>query len=86
MRAVFSGPPDHLDRLLRVLDLLLHREILIESIELSDWTMLVETWPNGRHSFPRFTRDNPSSGPRRFVTTLKYVHASSRSGKPCRLV
>jgi hypothetical protein len=28
MRAVFSGPQDHLDRLLRVLDLLLHREIL----------------------------------------------------------
>jgi hypothetical protein len=58
------------------LQALLRREVLIESVELSDWTMVVETWPNGRHSFPRFTRDNPSKGPKRFVTTVKYVHAA----------
>ena len=58
------------------LQALLHREVLVESVELSDWTMLVETWPNGRHNFPKFTRDTPKQpGPKRFVTTVKYVHA-----------
>lgn len=58
------------------LSALIHREVLVESIELTDWTMLVETWSNGRHSFPKLTRDTPNTGPRRFVTTVKYVHAS----------
>ncbi len=36
---------------------LAHREVLIESVRMSDWTMAVETWPNGRHSFPKFARE-----------------------------
>ena len=36
--------------------------------------MLVEKW-EGAHNFPRFTRDNPSQGPRRFTSTLKYLRA-----------
>jgi hypothetical protein len=56
---------------------LLHREVLFESVELTDWKMLVETWPNGRHSFPRFTSGNPRKGPKRFITTVKYVHAGN---------
>ena len=56
---------------------LLHREVLIDSVVMTDWQMVVETWPNGRHSFPKFTRDGPRQpGPRRFVTT---VVASSRA-------
>jgi TamB, inner membrane protein subunit of TAM complex len=54
---------------------LAHREILIDSVVMSDWSMLVETWQNGRHNFPRFTRDSRQEGPRRFVTTVKYVNA-----------
>ena len=34
------------------LSALVNREVLVQSVELTDWTMLVETWPNGRHSFP----------------------------------
>jgi hypothetical protein len=55
---------------------LLHREVLIESVVMSDWQMLVETWPNGRHSFPRFTRDRKQPpGPKRFSTTVRSVVA-----------
>ncbi len=55
---------------------LVHREVLIDSVVMTDWQMLVETWPNGRHSFPRFTRDGSKQpGPKRFVTTVKRVLA-----------
>ena len=49
-------------------------EFLITSVELTDWEMLVEKWEHG-HNFPKFTRDNPSQGPRRFTTTLKVLRA-----------
>jgi hypothetical protein len=52
------------------------REILLRSIAMTDWKMLVETFPGGRHSFPRFTRERRDSGPRRWITTLQYVQAS----------
>ena len=58
------------------LSALLRRELLFESIVMDDWQMLVESWPDGRHSFPRFTRGR-SGGPKRFVTTVKQVHASN---------
>lgn len=55
---------------------LLHREVLIESVVLSDWRMVVETWPNGRHNFPKFTRERTTPrGPKRFVTTVQHVVA-----------
>ena len=53
-------------------DALVRREVLLDSIVLSDWRMVIEQWPGGRHSFPRFTSGG-ASGPRRFVTTLQYV-------------
>ncbi len=53
---------------------LLHREVLIENIDMTEWRMYVEMLRDGRHSFPKFTRDDPS-GPRRVVTTLGYVRA-----------
>jgi autotransporter translocation and assembly factor TamB len=49
-------------------------EFLITSVEMTDWSMLVEKW-EGRHNFPKFTRDNPSQGPRRFTSTLKHLRA-----------
>ena len=54
---------------------LLRREILFDSVVMSDWRMLVETWPDGTHNFPRFVRPAAPSGPRRFVTTVRWVHA-----------
>jgi TamB, inner membrane protein subunit of TAM complex len=51
-----------------------HREVLLDSIEMTGWQMVVEQWQNGIHSFPKFT--SGPSGPRRFVTTLQYVRAS----------
>ena len=55
---------------------LAHREVLVESVRMTGWRMAVETWPNGRHSFPRFTRDRTQPpGPKRFVTTVRSVVA-----------
>jgi translocation-and-assembly-module (TAM) inner membrane subunit TamB-like protein len=52
-------------------------EFTVTSVELTDWQMLVEEWPDG-HNFPKFTSDDASSnsnGPRRFTTTLRYLRA-----------
>jgi len=53
-------------------------EFVITSVELTDWQMLVEKWPGGKHNFPRLNNPAPQgpAGPRRFRTTLKYVSAS----------
>ena len=51
------------------------RKLTIESIEMTDWRMLVETFPNNTHNFPRFTRPRQNRGPSRFTTTLKSVMA-----------
>lgn len=50
-------------------------EFLVTSVELTDWQMLVEKWENG-HNLPRFTRDDQPQGPKRFTTTVQYLHAS----------
>jgi hypothetical protein len=50
-------------------------DFLITSVELTDWQMLVEKWENG-HNMPRFTRGDQPQGPKRFTTTVEYVHAS----------
>jgi hypothetical protein len=61
------------------------RKLRVESVEMTDWQMLVETWPsspafpNGRHSFPKVTPKNPSKGPKRFTTTVRSVLASRGS-------
>lgn len=52
------------------------RKLTIESIDMTDWHMLVETFPNNRHNFPKFTRDRQNRGPSRFTTTLKSVTTS----------
>jgi hypothetical protein len=58
------------------------RKLTIASVEMTDWDMLIETWPsspafpNGRHNFPKFTRESKSTGPKRFTTTLRSMLAS----------
>jgi hypothetical protein len=56
---------------------LLHGEVLLDAIEMTDWRMVVESFPDGRQTFPRLTGPprEPRTGPRRFVTTMQYVRA-----------
>ncbi len=49
-----------------------HREVLVDSIEMTDWHMVIEQWAGGVHSFPKFNMGG-GGGPRRFVTTMQYV-------------
>jgi hypothetical protein len=53
------------------------REILFDSIEMTDWRMVVESFPDGRQTFPRVAGPPrpPRSGPSPVVTTLQYVRA-----------
>ena len=51
-------------------------KLIIESVTMTDWDMVVESWPGGRHSFPKVTPKNPRTGPSRFTTTLRYVLAT----------
>jgi hypothetical protein len=52
------------------------RELVVESVEIADWHMTVETFKDGRHNFPRFTSGQPRKGPPRFVTTVRSVRAT----------
>src|SRR5262245_51148932 len=56
---------------------LFHSEVLLDSIEMSDWRMVVESFPDGRQTFPRLTGPPrpPRTGPRLVVTTMQYVRA-----------
>jgi hypothetical protein len=51
-----------------------NRRVVFDAIEMTDWRMYVETFPDGTHNFPRFTR--PNRGPSAWTTTLQYVRAS----------
>jgi translocation and assembly module TamB len=51
----------------------LSRQMIIESVEMTDWNMVIETFPNGRHNLPKLVPERRSQGPRRFTTTLKSV-------------
>jgi hypothetical protein len=54
---------------------LFNRRVVFDAIEMTDWRMYVETFPDGSHNFPRFTRQTPR-GPSAWTTTLQYVRAS----------
>ena len=49
-------------------------EMTITAVDLTDWQMLVEKWPN-RTNFVKFTSDDETKGPKRFTTTLRYLRA-----------
>jgi hypothetical protein len=53
-------------------DAMFHREVLLDSIEMTDWHMVIEQWSGGIHSFPKFNIGG-GGGPKRFVTTMQYV-------------
>jgi hypothetical protein len=50
------------------------RRVVFDAIDMSDWRMYVETFPDGSHNFPRFTRNRPP-GQSAWTTTLEYVRA-----------
>lgn len=54
----------------------LRREVLVESVVLSDWRMRVETYKEGGHNFIRLPRRQAPAGPRRVVTTVQLVRAT----------
>lgn len=54
-------------------------ELMIESIQMTNWDMVIETFPGGAHNFPRVKgppRPPREPGPRRFTTTLSQVLAT----------
>lgn len=52
---------------------LFNRRIVFDAVEMTDWRMYVEMFPDGRHSFPNFKRNN--AGRSAWTTTLAYVRA-----------
>src|SRR5688500_7123970 len=56
---------------------LVGREVLLDSIEMTDWRMVIESFPDGRQTFPRLNGPprERRTGPRPVVTTLQYVRA-----------
>jgi hypothetical protein len=53
---------------------LINRRVVFDEIEMRDWRMYAETFPDGTHNFPRFTSNSPR-GPSAWTTTLQYVRA-----------
>ena len=53
---------------------LFNRRIVFDAVEMTDWLMYVETFPDGTHNFPKVTRDTPRD-PNAWTTTLQYVRA-----------
>lgn len=51
-------------------------ELIIESVAMRRWTMTIESFTGGRHSFPKLNLPR-STGPRRFVTTLRQLTGSA---------
>jgi TamB, inner membrane protein subunit of TAM complex len=55
---------------------IISRELVIESVAMTDWEMVIETWQGGRHNFPKVTPKTKRQGPPAFITTVKSVVAS----------
>lgn len=45
-------------------------ELVVQDVSMRDWAMTIETFPGGRHNFPKISIPK-SDGPKRFVTTLR---------------
>ena len=54
---------------------LVNRRIVFDAVEMVDWRMYVEMFPDGRHNFPKVTPDTPRARSA-WTTTLAYVRAS----------
>lgn len=56
----------------------IRRHLIVESIEMIEWDMVIETFPQGKHNFPRVMGParKPRQGPKTFFATLRQVIAS----------
>ena len=54
---------------------LLRRELVVESIEVSDWRAAVETWSGDRNNLPRLQPETPRRGSSPIGVSASYVHA-----------
>ena len=52
------------------------RELIVESVVMTDWEMVIETWQGGRHNFPKVMPKGKREGPPPFITTVKSVAAT----------
>jgi hypothetical protein len=53
------------------------RKLIVESVDMTDWDMTIETFPNGRHNFPKVMPERKEArGPSWFTTTVRSVLAS----------
>ena len=52
---------------------LFQRQLVLD-VRMTDWTMTMEQWPDGHHSFPRIG-GNGGSAKLPFTTTVNYVYA-----------
>ncbi|HTM24008.1 MAG TPA: translocation/assembly module TamB domain-containing protein [Vicinamibacterales bacterium] len=62
---------------------LITHELIIENVDMTDWDMLVEQFPNGRHNFPR-VKGPPPKGPKkpsRFKMTTTARQINARRGR-----
>ena len=50
------------------------REFYVRSVQMSDWTMQIEKYAHG-NNLPHLKPRAPSTGPKRFTTTVAYLHA-----------
>ena len=55
-------------------DTLFNRRVVFDTIEMTDWRMHVESFADGKHSFPKVTPRGPRR-PSAWTTTLQYVRA-----------
>ena len=57
---------------------LLGRELLIDTAELSDWRLIVESYPNAIHNWPRLAGPPrpPRTGPSLVTTTIQNIRAT----------
>ncbi|HVJ28191.1 MAG TPA: translocation/assembly module TamB domain-containing protein, partial [Vicinamibacterales bacterium] len=57
-----------------------NKELIVEGVEMTDWEVVIESYPGGRHNFPRVKgppRDpNKPQRKRWFTTTLRQLTAS----------
>ncbi|MDQ3171082.1 MAG: hypothetical protein M3Q55_13175, partial [Acidobacteriota bacterium] len=50
-------------------------ELVVDEIRMTDWSVFVESFPDGRHSMPKMMPDRKAPREKRFVTTLRHVLA-----------
>ncbi len=68
------------------------RKLIVESVDMTDWNMVVETFPNGRHNFPKVTPERktppgPAGSPPRSARSMRHAASSptritARRGAP----